>query len=339
MTASEIKDWIKSNERPPDWIHNQPKQTEEYLYGYWRSTIANNSTQTVRNRSVSVRQFAEWFDDDIADVETSDVIEWKEDMQIEDYAYRSIQSKIYALSTFYNWLIERKDFDDNPVDDVEIEHFEKTKLSENLDREYVNKDEFQQMMEACETTREKLICRLFWDTGVRVGEIVEIKCKPNGGDINRRNKSIEIVSGKTRKMEEDDERTVYYSQSLESILMEWLDNGQRNAYFGSTGEYLIPSDEADKLYEGTVSDIVREVADRAGILKTIYTDKAGQERYFPHPHALRKSYGVYRTKGGMPIAYLSELMGHSDIQTTRDEYLKFRDDDIRDADRRYRPRV
>jgi integrase/recombinase XerD len=39
----------------------------------------------------------------------------------------------------------------------------------------------------------------------------------------------------------------------------------------------------------------------------------------------------------MPIAYLSELMGHSDIQTTRDAYLKFRDDDIKEADRRYRP--
>jgi|APHM01.1.fsa_nt_gi Site-specific recombinase XerD len=333
MTASEIKDLIKSNERPPDWIHNQPKQTEKYLYGYWKSTIANNTMHTVRNRSVAVRQFTKFFDDDIADVDTSDVISWKEDMQIKDYAYRSIQSKIYALSTFYNWLIERKDFDDNPVDDVEIDHFEKTKLSENLDREYVTKEEFKQMMEACETTRESVICRLFWDTGIRIGEMVNLKIS----DINRRKKSIEIISGKTRKMEEDDERTVYYSQSLESILMEWLDNGQRNAYFGSTGDYLILSDEAEKMHKGTLSDMVRNVADRAGVLKTIYTDKAGQERYFPHPHALRKSYGVYRTKGGMPIAYLSNLMGHSDIQTTQDEYLKFRDDDIRDADRRYRP--
>jgi integrase/recombinase XerD len=337
MTASDITDWVRDNRRPPNWIHNQPKQTEKYLYGYFRTTIANCSDDTVKNRSTSVRQFTEWYGSDIIEVDTSDVNDWKEYLQLEEYGYRTIRQKVYAISTFYNWLIDRQDFETNPVDDVEIDHFEKTKQSENLDREYVTKDEFKKMIDACQTTRESLICRLFWDTGVRIGEAVKIKCKPNGGDIVRRNKSIEIKSGKTRKMEEDDKRTVYYSQSLESILVEWIDNNKRNSYFGATGNYLIVSDEAEQMAKKTVSDIIRDVADRAGVLKVIYVDKSSNERYFPHPHSLRKSYAVYRTKSGMPIAYLSDLLGHNDIQTTRDEYLEFRDDDIRDADRRYRP--
>lgn len=339
MTASDIRDWVKNSERPPDWVHIQPNQTEEYLYGYWRTTIADGADDTVKNRATAVRQFCEWYADDILEVDTSDVEDWKEHLQLQDYGYRSIRQKVYALSTVYNWLQDREGFKTNPVDDVEIEHFEKTKQSEELDREYVSKDEFNQMMNSCKTTRERLICRLLWDTGVRVGEAVEIKCEPDRGDINRRDKSIDIVNGKTRKMEEDEERTVYYSQSMESVLTEWLDNGKRNSYFGSTGNRLIVSEEAEQMTEGRVSDIVRQIAKRAGILKVIYTDKSGRDRHFPHPHALRKSYGVYRTMSGMPIAYLSELMGHADIQTTRDEYLKFRDEDIREADRRYRPNI
>lgn len=339
MTASEIKDWIKNGSEIPDWIQIQPEGTQEHLQGYWRTTLVDGADDTVKNRATAVRQFTEWYGSDILEVDTSDVEDWKEDLQLRDYGYRSIRQKIYAISTFYNWLQDRESFETNPVDDVEIDHYEKTKQSEELDTEYVTKDEFEQMMDACETTREYLLCRLLWDTGVRVGEAVKIKCKPDGGDINRRNKSIDIESGKTRKMEEDDERTVYYSQSFESILMEWVDNGKRNSYFGSTGNYLIVSEEAEQMTEGRVSDIIREIAERAGILEVMYTDKSGRDRYFPHPHAFRKSYGVYRTKRGMPIAYLSELMGHADIQTTRDEYLKFREDDIREADRRYRPTV
>jgi len=255
---------------------------------------------------------------------------------VEGYAYRSVRQKVYAVSTFYNYLKSRTDYDNNPVDSVEIEHFEKTKQEEHLDREYVTNEEFRAMMEATETTREALICRLFWDTGVRVGELLLINLDDG---LNRRNKSIDIETGKTRKMQRNEERTVYYSQATEKILIEWLDNGKRNSYSGSTGNRLIVSEEAEQIYEGTVSDIVREVAERAGVLTEVYEDMSERTRYFPHPHALRKSYGVYRTKRGMPIAYLSTLMGHSDLETTRSTYLKFREDDIKEADRRYRPTV
>lgn len=37
----------------------------------------------------------------------------------------------------------------------------------------------------------------------------------------------------------------------------------------------------------------------------------------------------------MPIVYLSDLLGHADIQQTR-IYLRFRDDDLKDAYDKYR---
>jgi integrase/recombinase XerD len=335
MTASDIREWVREDGKVPEWVAEQPADTQEHLHGYWRTSIVDGQKDTVKNRATAVRQFAEWFGADITVATTSDVDEWKEQLVLEGYGYRSVRQKIYALSTYYNWLQDREGFEGNPVDGVDVEKYEKTKQDEHLDRQYVTKEEFEQMMEACETTRESLICRLFWDCGVRVGEAVEIRLN----DIDRSDKSIVIESGKTKKMEIDEKRTVYYSQSLESIITEWLDNGARDSYFGSSGDYLIVSKEAEQMVPGSVSDIVRRVADRADILKEVYEDQSGRTRYFPHPHALRKSYGVYRTERGMPIAYLSKLMGHADIETTRDKYLKFREEDIREADRRYRPTV
>lgn len=336
MTASDIRNWIKRDGDVPEWVSQQSEQTQDHLYGFWKTSLVNGKKDTVKNRATAIKQFTKWLESDITEATTAEIDEWKEELVLQDYAYRSVRSKIYAISTYYNWLQDRKGKEENPVDNVEVEHYEKTKQDEHLERQYVSKEEFKKMMEATETTREALICRLFWDCGFRVGEVVEINFE---ADINRRNKSITFASGKTKKMEKDDERTVYYSQALEKVLIDWLDNGERNSYFGSTGSKLLVSREAERMYEGTISDKVREVADRAGILKEVYVDKAGRTRYFPHPHALRKSYGVYRTKRGMPIAYLSTLMGHSDLETTRSKYLKFRDDDIKEADRRYRPTV
>jgi integrase/recombinase XerD len=336
MTASEVREWVRDEEaKTPEWVADQPEKTQEYLYGYWRTSIVDGKKHTVKNRATAVRQFTEWFDGDITEADDSDIDKWREQLVLDEYGYRSVRQKIYALSTYYNWLQDREGFEENPVDEVDVERYEKTKQDEHLERQYVSKEEFEQMLEACETTRETLICRLFWDCGVRVGEAVEIRIS----QIDRRNKAITFQSGKTKKMEKDDERTVYYSQAMENVLIEWLDNGKRNSYFGSSGDYLIVSREAEQMYEGSVSDIIRNVSERAGILEEIYEDQSGRTRYFPHPHAIRKSYGVYRTKRGMPIAYLSSLMGHSDIETTREKYLKFRDDDIREADRRYRPSV
>ncbi|MDS0474788.1 tyrosine-type recombinase/integrase [Natrinema sp. 1APR25-10V2] len=335
MTASKIKEWVKNDGETPDWVASQPDDVQARLKSYFRATIANNKPNTLKNRATPLKQFSQWYHGNLLEVDSNVVEDWRDDLVVRDYGYRTVRQKIYAISSFYSRLEDRDHIQSNPVDAVDIDHYEKTRQSEHLEQEYVSKDQFQDMLDACETTRECVCCLIFWDCGLRVGEAVDVKL----GDINRRKKSIEIETGKTRKMEEDDERTVYYSQKFENVLTEWLDNGKRNSYFGSSGPYLLVSEEAEQMYPGTVSDILRDVADRADVLKEMYTDKSNRTRYWPHPHALRKSYGVYRTKRGMPIAYLSTLMGHSDLQVTRDKYLIFRDDDIRDADRRYRPNL
>jgi integrase/recombinase XerD len=172
---------------------------------------------------------------------------------------------------------------------------------------------------------------------VRVQEAVNIRKQ----DIDRDERSITVTTIKSGRYEEDNERTVYYSRSMERTLKRWLDRGGRSKTQGADGDdddgHPLVTREAPWMGENRITEIVDEVADRTDLQDDLYTDKAGNDRNWIVGHLFRKSYGVHRTKNGMPIAYLTELMGHSDIETTRDHYLKFREDDIRDAERKYAP--
>jgi integrase/recombinase XerD len=41
-------------------------------------------------------------------------------------------------------------------------------------------------------------------------------------------------------------------------------------------------------------------------------------------------------KEGMPISFLSDILGHSDVETTKEKYLVYREDDVREAADEYR---
>jgi len=64
---------VKSGSTAPDWVNSQEEDTQEQIKKYWRSTIANNADRTLKNRSVAVRQFANWFSEDITEAESSDI--------------------------------------------------------------------------------------------------------------------------------------------------------------------------------------------------------------------------------------------------------------------------
>ena len=66
------------------------------------------------------------------------------------------------------------------------------------------------------------------------------------------------------------------------------------------------------------------------------TDAAGNDRRKVTAHVLRHSFAVQSIKNGTDTPRLQELMGHSEIETT-ERYLKFANNDLREAARRYGP--
>ena len=300
---------------------------------------SRHSKHTFRNRKVAVKQwleFCEVEDIDVFDARSVTVEDWMDVMIADGYAPRSVREKVYSISAMYVRWVKREYIEKNPVEDVDdVEKYSLTRLQEHSEREYLEVEEYEAIEEACVNTRELLVVQILWQTGVRVGESVSIR----ETDINFDKRYIEIETSKTGKFEENDTRKVYYKRTLERTLDKWLNKGGRDAYTGTGGDddegHILVSKEEPTMSTQTVGDIVYEVADRTEVQETLYEDQSGTKRQWVVPHLFRKSYGVHRTKSGMPIVYLSELMGHSDIATTRDNYLKFRDDDIAEAEQKY----
>lgn len=93
-----------------------------------------------------------------------------------------------------------------------------------------------------------------------------------------------------------------------------------------------------------ISEILHEIASQDDVElehydaeNGMYTDAGGATRHWLSAHLLRKSYAVHRVRNGMPVVYLTDTMGHADVETTKERYLDYREDDVREADEDYSP--
>jgi integrase/recombinase XerD len=301
---------------------------------------ARKSSSTLRNRRVALRQFADFCEREglsFDEIAKEHVNEWIDEFLLDEYAPRSIRTKVYDLSSVYQYLEGRDVVNENPIEDVDLKDFSGTKIGEYTDVRYLEIDEYEAMVDACSKLRNQLLIEFLWETGCRASEAVSTRIS----DIDREERSINIETAKQGALSASKSRTVYYSRSFSRTLQKWLDRGGRSKYLGVSSDgdgYLLVTKEAPSMAVNRVNEIVHKLAseDYADIQQVLYTDASGTERNRVTAHAFRHSYAVHRVKNGMPLVYLQDLLGHEEIEVTR-KYLQFRDDDVAEAERKYRP--
>jgi len=175
--------------------------------------------------------------------------------------------------------------------------------------------------------RNKLIVRMLYQTGLRVGELIQIRVDQ---DMNRTEREI-TISASTSK---SDSRKVVYKTTLQEPLRRWIDGGYRDSVPNSEeSPYLFPTVEGEHEYisRESVRRIVRKAAENAGMNHDIYTDKSGNTRTKISPHILRHSMAVNTLKAGtMNVRELQEFLGHSELGVT-ETYLKIASDSAVDT--------
>ncbi|MFB6178537.1 MAG: tyrosine-type recombinase/integrase [Halorientalis sp.] len=263
-----------------------------------------------------------------------------EDM--EDYIYWLINerglSDLNAQGIFSACRVFLQEQDLEVADDVDLSEFEGETLAQQYLPDgihWLSVEEHKQMLNACNTLREELICQGLWTTGARRKEFVNIRYEEHINDDERE------IFLKTLKDGED--RWVYYSSRFARILREWIDKGGRDSYdYADESPYLIPTDQSEQCQDKYPNDVVRRVADRAGLTTVYAQDSRGRDLKFPTAHTYRHSYIVHRIKGdddrdGMNLEFLRRLTGHSSVKTLADTYITVRRKEIKKADKRHRP--
>lgn len=352
---------MTTNESEPEGDSNSDEESDfpnwdEPFETHLEKVKSRKSKNTLDNRRVSMEQWREYCTSEgttILDAEPQNLDDWLDHLNNEGYAGKSILNKFYDISAMYKFLWRRRDVDEigeqwvDEMADTNLDWLSTdAKINEHVDSRYLEIEEYEQLLDECQNLREELVLRLLWETGVRGVEAMRIK----ESDIDTDERVIEVETAKQGEGNSED-REVFYQGTLGTVLKKWLDRGGRERYLGADeSPFLLVTKESPMMHPNVIGDIVRDVAERAGLNDVVtffdedememteLTTVDGRPRYRISTHSLRHSYAVHRTKRGMPIIYLKELLGHSDIEQTR-IYLQFRDDDLKEAEENYAPKV
>ena len=269
---------------------------------------------------------------DVEGVTAGDVEDHLDDMYASGYAENTANGARAAISAFYQTL---RQFRRNPAD---ADHIDRSWSATTQIKEetrdpvkYLPKEDVEALADNVPSPvpRNALIVRLLYATGLRRGELCNLRVK----DVDRDSQTITVWTEKA-----GDSRKVPYPDSLRQQIANWMDVGRGMVYGVEDSEYLFPTRQSDRISGETVRYVVTKAAEEAGLQEVYGTDVEGRERALITPHTLRHSYAVQAAKNGMRAPFLRDLLGHHDINVT-EIYLQIASEDAVDAGRDYGPTI
>lgn len=311
---------------------------------YTNSKIMSDRTGVVYRRNT--RQLFEDTGAQPSTVTRRDINDHLSDMGSDGYASKTISARYNAIRQFMGWYVGLRDSErtDNPALDVK-DKFRGGKSAERNDHTgdgviALAPDEVERLCENVPSpvTRNELMIRLMYRSGLRQSEVRNLKLR----HFHRDKSPIEIEvinskGGKSRKT------WAALDDRLDALVKQWLDLGARATYANSaSSSYLFLTERSEQLSRNRPNQVVKKAATNAGLQDTLHVDMNGGERKRVTAHVLRHSFAKSCVQGsdgrGMGLGKLQRVMGHDKIETTRNQYLQFKTDELRDAIQIHGPR-
>ena len=263
------------------------KEIDNFLY--FLKKELNYSDYTIKNYQLDLTDFFKYVNKsniDFFNIKNTHVRGYLKYLDTCNLKNTTISRRISALRTFYNYLLEKGFVKSNIFLNVK-----NPKLEKKLPN-YLNYTEIEELLASIDTSsseglERRLLVEMFYSTGCRIGEMVNIKIS----DIDFSSKTIKVM-GKGSK-----ERIVYYGDYASKYLKDYLKNKDRKGY-------LFTNKRGEKLTIEEVEYIVRDIMKHISI-KTHVT-----------PHTLRHTFATHLLNNGADIRTVQELLGHANLSTT-----------------------
>ena len=232
---------------------------------------------------------------------------------------RGIMRKVSTVKSFYNYFYRTERIQNNPasllqlpkIHEKEIIRLDVDEVARFLDEVEDGEclTEKQKAYHAKTKLRDLAMMTLLLGTGLRVSECVGL----NINDVDFRNGGLRIhrKGGK--------EVIVYFGAEVEYALQDYLSEREHIVQEEGSEEALFLSMQRKRINVRSVEKMVKKYAQLVTPLKKIT------------PHKLRSTYGtnLYRETGD--IYLVADVLGHSDVNTTKKHYAALEDERRRSA--------
>ncbi|MSQ80111.1 MAG: tyrosine recombinase XerC [Candidatus Methylopumilus sp.] len=206
---------------------------------------------------------------------------------------KSIARMLSAWRSFFDYLIERHQFKDNPVKDVHAPKNAKT-LPQTLSIEQIIK-----LISIDDTTllglRDKAFLELFYSSGLRLSEVVNVNI--NDLDLHE---GVITVTGKGNKT-----RIVPMGQHAIDAIKSWIEKRASIKIHETSADALFITERGKRMTPRAIQYRIQMWAIKQGIDSTV------------HPHLLRHSFASHVLQSSQDLRAVQEMLGHANISSTQ----------------------
>ena len=250
------------------------------------------SVHTIKSYSTDLEQFIQFLSSEfqvntVKNVNFQFVRSWIAKLLSNNISPRSVNRKITTLKTYFRFLLQ-----ENLIKQSPMQKIISPKTSKRLPV-FVEQVKMEQLLNEIDfgvgflAQRDRLILELFYFTGIRLSELINLKNK----DINYSDSTI-LVLGKRKK-----ERLIPLTSDILSKIK------KLNA--SNKSKYLFTTDKGKQI---STKQVYRLVNKYLGMVTTL--DKKS-------PHILRHTFATHLLNNGADINAIKELLGHANLSATQ----------------------
>ena len=259
------------------------------------------SAHTLTAYGEDIKQFLEYLKNQygisgLQEVTHSFIRSWVVSMMETGMSTRAVNRKLSALRTFFKFLKREKAIEINPMLRVVAPKNSK-KLPVFVEKKHMELlFEHVAVQPGFEAIRDRLILELFYVTGMRLSELLNLQLK----DINLYDGTVKVL-GKRNK-----ERIIPITHSMKEPVKSYL--SERSIFLqerAALSNYFFIGTKGNKLTPKTVYLVVKKYLS----LVTTIEKKS--------PHVLRHTFATHLLNNGADINAIKEIMGHSSLAATQ----------------------
>jgi len=219
---------------------------------------------------------------------------WLASIKENDISSKTINRKISSLKSFFKYLVKTSVLDQTPMTRIVT-----PRNSKRLP-DFIQEGDAGKLMADLRNTENwkglntKLLITLFYTTGVRLSELINLK----EGQVDFGKKQIKVL-GKGNK-----ERIIPVSEDIVAMIKDYIQHKKKE--FERTDSTLLVTEKGKKMYSKYPYLLVKKFL--TSEVKTLNKKS---------PHVLRHSFATHLSNKGADLNAIKELLGHSSLAATQ----------------------